>query len=400
MNQARFVQFILLGVLTIFSSFTYAQEVIEVNNQPNSPIILNNIPLNLKNPAPHIASPNWIAVDFDSKTIIGGRNIDAKIYPASMTKVLTAYIIFEALENGRLSKDQKVSTVKNIEGSTMFLNDNDQVSINDLMWGMIVQSGNDASINLALALSGTEERFAEEMNKAAQKLGMQNSHFVNASGLPDDNHYTTLYDMAVLAIALIRDFPQYYPIYSEKTYTYNKVTQNNRNALLFRDIGVDGIKTGHTNAAGFCLMTSVIRGERRIISITAKAKTEKDRFTDNEKIINYVYNQTENVKLYNAREIVDSLRVWKGDQDYIKIGVDSPLFITLAKGQKNDLNAQISYQQPIISPIASGDKIAIVKISLGQRQYAKYYLVSLENVENAAWFRMLWHNILLLFNSK
>lgn len=385
-----FIQFNLIGNVN-------SQNVINIENQTGGPVILNKININLENEFPKIVSPYWIAIDVASQAIIGGKNIEAKIYPASMTKVLTAYIIFTALKDGRIKKEQKVKTIKNVEGSTMFLNNKDEVTVNDLIYGMIVQSGNDASINLAIASYGSENAFAVAMNNTAKKLGMLNSNFVNASGLPDENHYTTLHDLGVLALAIIRDFPEYYSLYSQKSYTYGGITQNNRNALLFRNIGVDGIKTGHTEVAGFCLMVSAIRGERRIVTITAKADIEADRFSDNQELINFVYAQTKNVKIYDSLTKADSLQVWKGDKDSVDVGFKAPLYLTIPIGKQSSIQAHVVYQQPILAPIKFGDNLAMLKVTVDNKDYADYRLVALTEVESAPWYRLLWHNLRLLF---
>lgn len=385
----------MFGGITRFSE-VLAQNKVAVINQGGA-VVLNKPPINLKNPLPTINSKYWIAVDYSSASIIAGKDIDVRMFPASMTKVLTAYIIFSALREGKITKDKKVKTVKNVEGSRMFLDNQDEVLIEDLIKGMIIQSGNDASINLAIALSGSEENFVRLMNETAKKLGLENSNFTNPHGLPDDNHYSTVSDLAKLAIALIRDFPEYYHLYSEKSFTYGNIQQANRNSLINLNIGVDGIKTGHTEAAGYCLMASAIRGERRVITITAKAGLEKERFIDSENLLNYVYNNTETVKLYDKNAVVNSLPLWKGEVDFVSVGFLSNLYLTIPSGSANTIKAQINYQQPLLAPINAGDKLANLNINVEGRAYVNYQLSALEKVSTAPWYRLAWHNLQLLF---
>lgn len=342
-----------------------------------------------------INSPYWLAVDFASRQIIGQSGAEVRIEPASMTKVMTAYLVFQALREGKLREEEEVQPIKFTEGSRMFLDDRQKVSVKALIYGMIVQSGNDASITLATLIAGNEANFAIKMNDKASSLGMNDTHFVNATGLPHPQHYTTLKDLAKLARALIRDFPEYYPIYAEREFTYNKITQPNRNALLWRNIGADGIKTGHTESAGFCLMASAIRQERRVIVITARAAIEQQRFADSETIIHALYDHSQTIKIYEREQILQTLPVWKGAQDTVNVGFNQPLYMTIPQGMSEKISAKLSYSQPLLAPIKTGQVIGQLEVSLDGKSYANYPVQALQEVTPAGWFKLMWANFRL-----
>lgn len=359
------------------------------------PVVLNE-QTRLAFQTPPISSPYWIAVDFSSRTVIGKSGENARIEPASMTKVLTAYLVFQALRDGKISEQDRLFPKKFTEGSRMFLDERVEVTIGELIRGMIIQSGNDASITLAERIAGNETLFAKQMNAVATSLGMTHSKFRNSTGLPDPEHYSTPEDLAKLAIAMIRDFPEQYTHYASREYRYNNITQPNRNALLWRNIGADGMKTGHTDSAGYCLMASAIRGQRRIITVTAKAQTEQQRFADNEGLIHAVYDHTETIKLYQREQVVEKVAVWKGDSNEVSIGFADDLMLTLPRDKTGALSAVLHYDQPVLAPIAIGQKIGDMQLSIDGAEYAKFPVVALQEVGKASWMARAWDTFRLM----
>ena len=265
------------------------------------------------------------------------------------------------------------------------------------MRGMIVQSGNDASIALAELIAGSEDAFAQLMNREAQRLGMENTRFANATGLPNPRHFSTAYDLALLAIAIIRDFPEYYPLYSMKEYRYNNITQANRNRLLWSDPTVDGMKTGYTENAGYGLITSARRGERRLLSVVLGAASEAARAADSQKLLNHGFKYYDSVKLYEKNQPVTSLRIWKGSGDRVKAGFSDDLYVSLPKGQADKLKASLESRQPLFAPVGAGQKIGVMKLTLDGRPYAEIPVVALETVALAGILGRGWDTIKLLF---
>jgi len=353
-------------------------------------------------PAPVLAAKSWLLYDYTSNQILVNANGNERIEPASLTKLMTAYLAFTALKQNKLSLNQAVipsSEALRTQGeeSRMFLDTSKPVTVADLLRGLIVQSGNDAARVLATAISGNEENFAALMNKEAQRLGLKNTHFVNATGMPHPQHYTCAYDLALIAAAIIRDFPEHYPFYSLREFQYNNIKQTNRNRLLWIDPYVDGMKTGHTESAGFCLVSSARRGERRLISVLSGAASDSLRATESQKLLNYGFQYFETVRLYQKNQQVASLRLWKGTENQVKTGFRNDIFLSIPKGQMANLKVVMETQQPLIAPIGGGQKIGKLNFMLDGKPYAEFPLVALESVPLANIFSRGWDNIRLLF---
>jgi D-alanyl-D-alanine carboxypeptidase (penicillin-binding protein 5/6) len=348
-----------------------------------------------------IAAKAYLLSDFQTGQTLASQNAHEQIEPASLTKLMTAYVVFSALKQHRLELNQAVpvsQTAWKMIGSRMFIEPNRQVTVDELIRGMIVQSGNDACIALAEAVAGSEANFAEIMNKEAARLGMKNTHFTNSTGLPDPNHYTTANDLGLLAAAIIRDFPEFYPLYSQKEYTYNNITQPNRNRLLWIDPHVDGMKTGWTKNAGFCLITSAIRDKRRLISVVIGAKSANARSAESQRLLNYGFQSYDTLHLYKKNDSLTTIQLWKGAQNELKAGFDRDVFFTLPKGQSDRLKATMEYKQPLIAPIQRGQEVGSVKFTLDDKLIETYPLVALEDVGVANIFGRTWDSVKLLLN--
>ncbi|MBI5436637.1 MAG: D-alanyl-D-alanine carboxypeptidase [Nitrosomonadales bacterium] len=353
-------------------------------------------------PAPALAARSWLLYDYTSNQILVNANGNERIEPASLTKLMTAYLTFTALKQNELSLTQTVTPSAEAlliqgEESRMFLDKNKPVTIAELLHGLIVQSGNDAARVLAETIAGSEEKFVELMNREAQRLNMNDTHFVNATGLPHSQHYTSAHDLALLAAAIVRDFPGNYPMYSLREYQYNNIKQTNRNRLLWIDPYVDGMKTSYLESAGFCLVASARRDNRRLISVVLGAASDSLRATESQKLLNYGFQYFEAVRLYRKNQPVASMRLWKGTEDKIKVGFRSDIFLSVPKGQFAQLKATMETQQLLIAPITGGQKIGMMKLALGGKPYAEFPLVALESVPLANVFSRGWDNIRLLF---
>ncbi|MBI3523030.1 MAG: D-alanyl-D-alanine carboxypeptidase [Betaproteobacteria bacterium] len=353
---------------------------------------------------PAISARSWLLLDFGSGQELASGNADARIEPASLTKLMTAYLSFEALKQGQIKPDQIVPVSERAwkaQGSRMFIEPKRPVTVDELLHGVIVQSGNDASIAMAELIAGSEEAFVLSMNREAQRLGLTNTHFVNATGLPDPQHYSTARDLARLAAALIRDFPNDYPLYSIKEYSYNKITQNNRNRLLWLDPHVDGVKTGHTDSAGYCLIASAKRDSRRLLTVLLGADSDGARTQESQKLLNYGFQFYDGVKLYDANQAVSQLRVFKGAQNNVKAGFVNGLSLSVPKGQAAQLKVQLVSQQPLLAPVNQGQRVATLKLFLGsgeeQRPWGEYPVVALEAVPVAGIFGRAWDTLRLWF---
>jgi len=313
---------------------------------------------------------------------------------------MTAYLTFAALKQKRIEPAQTVPVSERAwkaEGSRMFIEPRKPVTVEELMRGMIVQSGNDACLALAELVGGSEEGFAKMMNEQAQRLNMKNTNFMNSTGLPNPQHYSTAQDLALLAIAIIRDFPEYHPLYAMKEYRYNNVTQANRNRLLWTDPTVDGMKTGYTENAGYCLIASARRGERRLLSVVLGAASEAARAAESQKLLNYGFQNYDSVKLYEKSQTVTSLPVWKGMINSVKAGFLDDLYVSLPKGQADKVKASLESRQPLLAPVAAGQPIGAMKLTLDGKPYAEVPVVALENVALAGVFGRGWDSIRLLF---
>lgn len=349
---------------------------------------------------PGIKANAYLLQDFDSGKILASKNIDQKMSPASLTKMMTVHVVSNELGSGRITLDDEVLVSKKawkMPGSRMFIEVNKKVSVGDLLKGVIIQSGNDASVALAEHVSGSEEVFVELMNQYASKLGMSNSHFMNSTGLPDEQHYTTVKDMAILADALIRDVPEIYALHSVREFTFNKITQQNRNKLLWLDADVDGIKTGHTEAAGFCLVASAKKENMRLISVVMGSESEGAREKATQSLLGYGFRFYETQKLYGANENITSVKVWKGDTEALVLGLDTDLYVTFPRGQKNQLRTEFNLSEKYIAPVNRGNVLGNLKVTLADEDIADAKLIALQSVYEGSVIVRLKDNFLLLF---
>jgi D-alanyl-D-alanine carboxypeptidase (penicillin-binding protein 5/6) len=348
-----------------------------------------------------VAAKSYVLSDFQSGQVLVSENANERVEPASLTKLMTAYIVFSALQQKRITLTQVAlvsERARRAQGSRMFIETNRPVTVDELMRGMIVQSGNDASIALAETIAGSEDVFVSLMNKEAGRLRMKNSRFANATGLPQPEHYSTAYDLSLLAAAMIRDFPEYYPLYSLKEYTYNKITQPNRNRLLWLDPNVDGIKTGHTEAAGYCLITSAKRGERRLISVVMGTASDNARTMESQRLLNHGFQFYDTVRLYGKEREVTAIPLWKGTQDKLKTGFGYDVYFSLPKNQADKLKARLEYKQPLVAPITAGQRVGTVKFTLDGKPVGEHPLIALETVSGASILGRAWDSMRLLLN--
>jgi len=354
-------------------------------------------------PAPVLNAKAWLLVDMASGQVLAAQGPGERVEPASLTKLMTAYLTFAALKSKAITLEQSVPVSPyawKAIGSRMFIEPKKPVTVAEAMRGMIVQSGNDASIALAELIAGSEDQFAAIMNREAQRLGMKGTSFKNSTGLPDPQHYTTVEDLAKLAGAIIRDYPEFYTLYSIKEYTYNNITQPNRNRLLWLDPNVDGMKTGHTDSAGFCLIASAKRGPRRLLSVVVGTQSEAARSTESQKLLNYGFLGYDSVRLYEKGQSISSLEVWKGEARELKAGFDRELFVSVPKGQAEKIKATLNTQKPLLAPIAQGQKIGTMKVTLDGRDIAEVPVVALEKVEAAGIFGRALDTMRLWFAKK
>ena len=303
---------------------------------------------------PDVAAKNYLLVDFASGKVLAEKNADEKIEPASITKMMTAYVVYKELETGRLSLDDMVDISEKawrMGGSRMYLEVNTSVTVHELLKGLIIQSGNDASVALAEHVAGTEDAFVQLMNQYAAELDMDKTNFENCTGWPDKKHLTTARDIATLSSAIIREFPEHYAWYSEKEYTYNNIKQYNRNKLLWSDDSVDGIKTGHTESAGYCLVASAVRSDMRLISVVLNTDSEKSRASVSQSLLNYGFRFFETVQLYQAGQELTKARIWKGLSEEVALGIGEELFVTIPRGRYDDLEAQVELQPQLLAPL-------------------------------------------------
>ena len=350
--------------------------------------------------APAVEARAWLLLDFNSGQVLASHNASERFEPASLTKLMTAYLTFGALKQKSLKPDQVIPVSTRAwksEGSRMFIEPNKPVIVEDLLRGMIVQSGNDASVALAEAIGGSEDVFAQMMNREAQRLGLANTSFTNATGLPNPQLYSSAQDLSQLVVALIRDFPEHYALYSQKEFRYNNITQANRNRLLWLDPTVDGVKTGFTDNAGYCLITSARRGERRLVSVVLGTASESARATESQKLLNWGFQFFDSVKLYARNQPVTQLRVWKGSSDMLKAGFTSDLYLALPKGQSDKIKASVESLQPLLAPVAPGQRVATLKLEIDGKPYRELPVVALEAVPVAGIFGRTWDSLRLLF---
>lgn len=390
-------------MIKIFALFLtlFASSISIANTEMSPPMPSPAVPHVIPS-APNIQAKAYVLVDYDSGKTIASLNPENRIEPASLTKIMTGYVVISELKNGTIQLEDEVTISTKawqMPGSRMFIEVGKKVTVQDLIKGMVIQSGNDASVALAEHVAGSEEVFAELMNRYAQSLGMANTHFVNATGLPDPSHYTTAADLAILTQALIQNFPEEYQWYSQKKFTYNGITQYNRNKLLWQDPSVDGLKTGHTESAGFCLVTSAKREEMRLISVLLGADDAKQRVQESQKLLNYGFRFFETHKLYDQGQRLNEARIWEGKQDMLGLGLTDTLYITIPRGQYKNLVIESSINPQITAPVENGQPLGKLFVSFNNETLVEEPLVALEEVEEGSFFKKLFDQIKQLLNS-
>jgi serine-type D-Ala-D-Ala carboxypeptidase (penicillin-binding protein 5/6) len=351
-------------------------------------------------PAPTIAASAHLLLDVTGGQTLEAVNADERRDPASLTKLMTAYIVFGALRAKTIQPSQMVNVSERAwraEGSRMFIDPKHAVSVDELMHGMIIQSGNDASIALAEQVGGSEEAFVARMNTEAVRLGMANTHFANVTGLTAPGHYSTAADLAKLASAVINDYPEFYPLYAQKEFRYNNINQPNRNRLLWTDPNVDGMKTGHTDAAGWCLIASAKHAERRVLAVVLGASSDAARASEAQKLLNWGFQAFDTVQLYQSGKTLSTLRVWKGTRNDVPAGFLADRYLTLPKGKADKLSLTMEAQEPLVAPIARAQRVGTVKVALEGKPVAEFPLIALEEVPAAGFFGRAWDTIRLWF---
>ncbi len=367
---------------------------------PTAPVVLQSPGAPV---APTIAAASWVLVDTLSGQTLGAANPDERRDPASLTKLMTAYVAFGALRAKTITPSQMVQVSQRAwkaEGSRMFIEPRKAVSVDELLHGVIIQSGNDASVAVAELVSGSEEAFVARMNEEAARLNLTSTHFVNATGLSHPQHYSTAADIARLAAALIRDYPEFYPIYSQKDYRYNNITQSNRNRLLWTDPYVDGVKTGHTDSAGWCLVASAKRADRRLVSVVLGAGSDASRAAESQKLLNWGFQAFDTVSLYQSGKPVTTLRVWKGGKQEVNAGFVADRYLTLPKGKADKLALTLESKEPLIAPVLNGQPVGMVKVALEGQPVAEFPMIALEEVPLANLFGRAVDTVKLWFSSR
>ena len=351
-------------------------------------------------PPPDVAARGYILLDHQSGRVIAEQKAGERMEPASLTKMMTAYIVFDELAKDKIQLDDQVLISEKawrMAGSRTFVEVDTKVPVETLLKGMIVQSGNDATVALAEHVAGAEEVFATLMNQTAQMLGLNGTHYINSTGLPDPDHYTTARDMALLAQALIRDFPDYYAWYGIKEFSYNGITQYNRNKLLWRDDSVDGVKTGHTEAAGYCLVSSAQQDDMRLIAVILGAGSENARARESQKLLSYGFRFFETHRLYAPLEPLTTVKVWKGASDELALGLSQEMYVTIPRGQYDQLKAAMKINPTITAPVDKGTELGTVEITLNDTAIAQAPLVAMIDVSEAGFFRRLMDDVWLMF---
>lgn len=348
---------------------------------------------------PQIAASGHLLLDMDSGYVLSEQDADQRLEPASLTKIMTAYVVFRELQANNLKPEEEVLISEKAWktlGSRMFIEVNKKVSVDQLLHGLIVQSGNDASVALAEHIAGSEGAFAGLMNEHAARLGMDDTHFVNATGLPHQDHYTTPKDILKVTQATIQEFPELYKIYSIKEYKFNNISQNNRNSLLWRDKSVDGVKTGHTDAAGYCLVASAKRSGMRLLSVVMGTDSEKSRASETQSLLNFGFRFYETHRLYGAGESLSDIRVWKGESERSSIGLTKDLFVTIPRRQYDNLEARTVVDHPVHAPLHKGDKVGRLIVELNGEFLTEEPLVSLTDVPEGGLWRSAVDSVLLM----
>jgi D-alanyl-D-alanine carboxypeptidase (penicillin-binding protein 5/6) len=347
---------------------------------------------------PPLASRSWLLLDVGANQLIASQAARDRVEPASLTKLMTAYVVFTALRDRKLTLDQVIpisTRAWKTGGSKMFVDPKKPVTVDELLHGMIIQSGNDAAVALAEAVSGSEEAFAGAMNTEGKRLGLTGSHFMNASGLPDPQHYSTAFDLGVIATAIIRDFPDRYALYSVKEYRYSNITQPNRNRLLWLDPNVDGLKTGHTESAGYCLIASARRGDRRMLAVVVNAPSDSVRAQEAQVLLNFGFQAFDTLRVKEKDKPVSALAVWKGKSATVNAGVSGDILVAIPRGTDERIKADLSSQQPLLAPIARGQRVGTLSVTYEGRAIGEYPVVALEEVPVAGIFGRMWDTIRL-----
>ena len=358
--------------------------------------------------APDLAAKSYLLMDFDSGKIIVEHNADMPVPPASLTKMMTSYVVSAEIASGNLNLTDKVTISKNawaqnpvFAGSSLtWIEVNTEVTVDDLLKGVIIQSGNDASVALAEHIAGSEDVFADLMNQHAEKLGMVNTNFENSNGLPAEGHLSTARDLALLTAAMIRDYPEEYAYYKEKWFTFNGIKQANRNKLLWDEsLDVDGVKTGHTEAAGFCLVSSATKNNMRLISVVMGTNSKEVRKVESKKLLSYGFRFYETIKPLEAGKQLHQQQIWMGEKDLVNLGIASDIYLTIPRGQAKNLKARYVVEKDIEAPIAKGQLVGKVFFTLAEESYAEYPLVALEGVEEAGFFGRMSDSVSRWFGS-
>ena len=363
-------------------------------------LALNLFAANVVPQPPTISASNYLLLDAKSGQVLAEKGIDEKINPASITKMMTSYVIADSLEKGRISVDDEVFISENAykaEGSRTFVEINTRVKIMDLIRGLVIQSGNDAAIALAEHLAGSEDAFVQTMNSYAKELGMQNTSYANSTGFTDENHYTTARDIAILSKALINNHPEHYAIYKEKEFSYNGIKQNNRNNLLWRDDAIDGIKTGHTEAAGYCLAASAVKKNMRLISVVLGTKSSNARINASQTLLNYGFSFYEAQTLYTPDKEILQQKIWKAEEDTISLRVNEPVHVTIPRGRYQDLKISSNISSQIIAPVNQATSLGTLDISLDGVTIASAKLYPAQNVNEAGFFKRSIDGVKLWF---
>ncbi len=356
-------------------------------------------------PAPTVAAKSWLLLDATSGQVIAAQDPNARIEPASLTKVMTAYVTFAALRDKRLTLDTMVNVSTrawkvDASSSKMFIDPKVPVSVDDLLHGLMIQSGNDAAVALAEAVAGDEGTFVTLMNREAQRLGMKNTRWGNPHGLPDANNYSTASDLSIMAASVIRDFPQFYKIDSIKQFTYNKITQQNRNRLLWLDPTVDGMKTGHTDSSGYSMIASARRpngnaGQRRLISVVLGTASDAVRTQESQKLLNWGFQNFDTVKLYSKGQAVSTVPVWKGSESAVKLGFTRDVLVTVPKGVAGKMKPVLERKDPLVAPLARNAQVGTLKMMVDGKPLIALPVVALDEVPEASIFGRAWDSMRL-----
>jgi D-alanyl-D-alanine carboxypeptidase (penicillin-binding protein 5/6) len=395
----------LLAALTVAAFGLATAQTPQPAPKPAAPAALSDaLPVP---PPPEVTGEAWLLMDYATGQVLAGENVDQRVEPASITKVMTSYVIAAEMKAGKIKPTDPVVMSENAwrsggagtDGSYSGFEVNKTAPLVEMEKGMVVQSGNDAAIALAEHVAGAEDAFAALMNAYAQRIGMKNSNFVNAHGLPAEHHYSTPRDLALLGRAMVRDYPGEYAYNKIKEYTVGPITQRNRNLLLWRDPSVDGIKTGHTSTAGYCLMASARRDDQRLISVVMGSTSESQRATDSLALLNWGFRFHETHKLYDAGKAIATPKIWKGQANEIRLGVARPLLVSMPRGKYDQLKPMMDVPRTLVAPIAKGQAVGSVRVSLDGKVIAQAPLVAIDGVEEGGFFKRLWHELLMWWES-